>query len=133
MNKENFIFCREVCTSVHPEKGYKLRVDNDFAIDTRKEYVHCDDDRELITQIYRNDNAVTGGTRPFRIVCYEYGEIQHFEIDACEDEIVTMATKLGFSSDQIDRLRKSIILTAEDYADSVSDQVKGRSHDIISG
>jgi hypothetical protein len=44
-----------------------------------------------------------------------------------------MAKKAGFSDSEIDFMMKTIILTAEDYADSVSNNVKGRTHGIIGG
>jgi hypothetical protein len=133
MDKATLIHCREVATCVYPNKGFSLRMDNDFAVDTRKECVHFDDNRELLWQVYRNDDATTGPTRPFRMIAYEYGEIQHFEVDATQEEFRQMAKKAGFSDSEIDFMMKTIILTAEDYADSVSNNVKGRTHGIIGG
>lgn len=131
MTKDNVRFIKTAVTKIFPNKAIKVRLDNDFAINERSEFVHWDDEKELITQVYRNTEATSQGDRPFRMVWSDYDQIQHIEVDASKDDFPSIAKDCGFSDDEIKRMMGAIIFTVEDYADSIKNQVKGRSHDVI--
>jgi hypothetical protein len=131
MTKENVRFIKNAVTKVFPNKAIRVRLDNDFSMNERSEFLHWDDNKELITQVYRNTEATTQGDRPFKIVWADYDQIQHIEVDASKDDFPSIAKDCGFTDDQIKRMMGSIIFTLDDYSDSISNQVKGRAHDVI--
>lgn len=130
MTKENVNFIKNAVTKIFPNKAIRVRLDNDFSMNERTEYIHWDDSKELITQVYRNDEASTQRDRPFRIVWADYDQIQHIEVDASMDDFPSIAKDCGFTDNQINLMMRGLIFGVEDYSDSIGNHVKGR-RDVV--
>lgn len=131
MIAENVKFVKEIAHAGNPKKAMELRLDNNFIVNERLQYVHWDDEHELIFSVERNESPTTGRDRPFKMVIQDYDQIQDITITFQQSEFRAAATKAGYSEEQINHIMRSLVLTVEDFADSTSNQVKGRFHDVV--
>ena len=122
MTEENVKFVRdEVFRSFYPNKGIELRLDNNFIIQERSQFVIWDDERNLIFAVQRNNDMPTQGYQPFKMMVQDFDQIQDMRCLLTEEEFDTVCKKAGFSDDQIKNMKNQLSYSLEDYADSVSD------------
>ena len=131
MSPENVKFVKEIAKAAHPNKAMELRLDNNFIVNERLQYVHWDDEHDLVFSIERNESPTTGRDRPFKMVIQDYDQIQDITITLQQSEFEAAARKAGYTDEQIKHIMRSLVFTKEDFADSVSNQVKGRRHDVV--
>ena len=116
----------------YPNKGIVIRLDNNFTVDERNDYVHWDDSKEILFWACANaDEESSQGSRPITLNASQYEEIQQMWIHMTNEENVDVLKAAGYTDDQIKKIVGSLTFTVEDFADSVSNQVKGRKHDVI--
>ena len=113
-----------------PQKGLKIRLDNNFEIHEIREFVSWDDANQRIIWIERTEEVTIQRTRPFFVHCSNYENIQEIYVEMSQEELKHSYKALGFTDKQFEMIVGSYTMRTEDYADSVSNQVKGRAHDI---
>ena len=73
MTEENVKFVRDqVLKSYYPNKGIELRLDNNFIIQERSQFVIWDDERNLIFAVIRNSDIATQRDQPFKIMIQDF-------------------------------------------------------------
>ena len=122
MIKDNVQFVRdEVLRAHYPNKGVELRLDNNFIIQERSQFVHWDDEKELIFVVGRNNDIATQKNQPFKMWIQDFDQIQDMRALLTADELPTVAKKAGFTDEQIKNMQYQLSYDLADYADSVSD------------
>lgn len=125
MTEENVKFVRDqVLKSYYPNKGIELRLDNNFIIQERSQFVIWDDDRNLIFAVTRNSDIATQRDQPFKMMVQDFDQIQDMRALLSVEEFRTVTKAAGFSDDQITNMLHKLSYSLEDYGDSVSDQTK---------
>ncbi len=125
MINENVRFVRdEVFRSYYPNKGVELRLDNNFIIQERSQFVHWDDEKELIFVVGRNNDIATQHNQPFKMWAQDFDQIQDMRVLLTEEEFSTVAKKAGFSDKEIQNMLHNLSYDLNDYADSVGDHTK---------
>ena len=125
MTEENVKFVRDkVLKSYYPNKGIELRLDNNFIIQERSQFVIWDDERNLIYAVSRNSEITTQRDQPFKILVQDFDQIQDMRALLSVEEFRTVTKAAGFSDDQITNMLHKLSYSLEDYADSISDQTK---------
>lgn len=125
MTEENVKFVRDqVFKSYYPNKGIELRLDNNFIIQERSQFVIWDDERNLIFVVGRNNDIATQRHQPFKMMVQDFDQIQDMRCLLTVDEFRTVARNAGFSEDQITNMQHKLSYSLEDYADSISDHSK---------
>ena len=112
-----------------PNQGLEIRLDNNFIVDEIRQFVKWDDSNGAIVWVERADEISAQRDKPFKLSVCGYEQIQELTANLNPEAFEAAAAELGFNANEIKRIKGSIILTGEDFADSVSDQVKGRAHD----
>ena len=125
MTEENVKFVRDqVLKSYYPNKGIELRLDNNFIIQERSQFVIWDDERNLIFAVIRNSDIATQRDQPFKIMIQDFDQIQDMRALLSVEEFRTVTKAAGFSDDQITNMLHKLSYSLEDYGDSISDQTK---------
>ena len=130
MTKDNLRHVQSCFRKVYPNKALIYRLDNNFVVDERLQFVHDDQEHELIYFVERNDNPTTGRDRPFRLVSQDYDQIQDVSVELTEDEIITVTEACGYTHNQAVQIKQRLTYTMEDFADSINNHAKNR-RDII--
>ena len=130
MTKDNLQHIQACFRKVYPNKAIIYRLDNNFTVDERLQFVHDDKEHGLIYFCERNDNPTTGRDRPFRLVSQDYDQIQEVSVELTEEEFIPVATECGYTLDQAKQIKQRLTFTMEDYADSIGNHAKNR-RDII--
>lgn len=122
MTEENVKFVRdEVFRSFYKNKGIELRLDNNFIVQERSQFVIWDDDRNLIFTVQRNNDLPTQRSQPFKMMVQDFDQIQDMRSLLTVEELYTVCKAAGFTDDQIRNMQHQLSYSLEDYADSVSD------------
>ena len=103
-----------VFRAVHKNKAVEFRLDNNFIIKERTQFVGYDEERELIYC-------------PYKIYVQDVDQIQDMSCQFSDDEIQQVLEATGvFNSDQIKNIIDKLTFTLEDYADSTGNHFKDR-------
>lgn len=134
---ENIKHVRDnVFRAVHKNKAIEFRLDNNFILKERTQFVGYDEEHELIYAVERNDDIHRGRHNPFKVIVQDVDQVQDISCQFGEDEIdaVLKATN-AFTDNQIAVIKNELTLELSDYADSVGNHFKrgasGRK-DIVS-
>ena len=116
-----------VFRAVHENKAVEFRLDNNFIIKEREQFVGYDEEHELIYVVERNDDIHRGRDNPFKIIVQDVDQVQDMSCQFGEDEIQQVLEATGaFNSDQIRNIIDKLTFTIEDYADSTGNHFKDR-------
>lgn len=116
-----------VFRAVHKNKAVEFRLDNNFIVKERSQFVGYDEERELIYAVERNIDVHRGRDCPFKVIVQDVDQIQDMSCQLTDEEIVPVLKASGaFTDDQIKNIVDKLTLTLEDYADSTGNHFKGR-------
>lgn len=116
-----------VFRAVHKNKAVEFRLDNNFIIKERSQFVGYDEERELIYAVERNDDIHRGRDCPYKIYVQDVDQIQDMSCQFGDDEIQQVLEATGvFTSDQIKNIIDKLTLSLDDYADSTGNHFKDR-------
>lgn len=112
------------------QKAIKIRFDNNFEAHEIRQFVVWDDANSRISWIERTEEPSIERTRPIFVHTAHYENIQELYVELSPEEFRVTGPLLGFTPKQVEMVVGSIVLTEADFADSVGNHVKGRSHDV---
>lgn len=132
---ENIQHVRDnVFRAVHKNKAVEFRLDNNFIVKERNQFVGYDEEHELIYAVERNIDVHTGRTNPFKIIVQDVDQVQDMSCSFSDEEIATVLEATGvFTPDQIKNIISQLTYTLEDYADSTGNHFKQRNEPIAEG
>lgn len=125
---ENIKHVRDnVFRAVHKNKAVEFRLDNNFIVKERSQFVGYDEEHELIYAVERNIDVHRGRDCPFKIIVQDVDQVQDMSCQVTDEEIVPVLKATGaFTDDQIKNIVDKLTFTLEDYADSTGNHFKGR-------
>jgi len=125
---ENIKHVRDnVFRAVHKNKAVEFRLDNNFIVKERSQFVGYDEEHELIYAVERNIDVHRGRDCPFKIIVQDVDQVQDMSCQVSDEEIVPVLKATGaFTDDQIKNIVDKLTFTLEDYADSTGNHFKGR-------
>ena len=125
---ENIKHVRDnVFRAVHKNKAVEFRLDNNFIVKERSQFVGYDEEHELIYAVERNIDVHRGRDCPFKIIVQDVDQVQDMSCQFSDEEIVPVLKATGaFTDDQIKNILDKLTFTLEDYADSTGNHFKGR-------
>jgi len=116
-----------VFRAVHKDKAVEFRLDNNFILKERSQFIGYDEERELIYVVERNSDVHRGRHNPFKLIVQDVDQIQDMSCQFSDEEIVPVLQATGvFTDDQIKNIVDKLTFTLEDYADSTGNHFKDR-------
>lgn len=126
MTIENVQYVRNIFRSYYPNKGCEVRLDNNFTLKERNQFVIWDDEHQLVICIERNNDIQFQRDQPYKVLVQDYDQIQDLSCQLTDDELYTVAKAFGYSDAQIANIKDKLTYTLEDYADGIGNHMKDR-------
>ena len=123
MTPEQIKLCIKLLTSKYPNKGYEIRLDNNFRINTLHHFVKFDYDNELIYVFQPNRKPGEGQKFPFWFRMVPMEGVQEITSSHNHNDINEVAAAALFTTDEIKEIKYDMQLQIEDFADSVHSNV----------